>query len=234
VTASDVISFDGLPPIVTILPYADQKYTVLNKRAMNMSADNTRTEVDDFLKRHGLTRNEVFDAKGKSVSTWYSLMKKLDKHIAINTTPCERSGHTIRDRSGHCLVCNPAHIAFQVRSSKAGFIYIARSFKLRSCKIGFAENLDSRIESLNRTKYAGADDWRMAIAFQSPQAGRIEIEIKSALSEFSSEVTAFTDKNGKDAVSMELYQDRYSEIKPALIKYLKKNDFSFKIIDPEY
>jgi hypothetical protein len=161
-------------------------------------------------------------------------MKKLGKDIAINTTPCEKGGHTIRNRSGHCVICNPAHIAFQIRSSRSGFIYIARSFKLRACKIGFTENLDSRIDSLNRTKYAGVNDWKMNIAFQTQEAGRIEGEIRFVLMRLSSSLRTVTDKNGKDAISIELYQDKYPEIKSAVHKHLKKLGCKFKIIVPEY
>lgn len=199
-----------------------------------MSPNKSNSDVETFLKRHKLTREGVFDAKGRSVGSWYDLMKKLGKDIAINTTPCEKGGHTIRNRSGHCVICNPAHIAFQIRSSKGGFIYIARSFKLRACKIGFTENLDSRIDSLNRTKYAGVSDWRMTIAFKTQEAGRIEGEIRFALMRYSSNVSAITDKNGKDAASNELYQDKYSEIKTTVIKHLKKQNCRFEIIDPEY
>ena len=77
-------------------------------------------ELINFIEKYKLDLDDFYDANGRSVSLCYNEMKSNDKLFAFNTTPCEKLGHTIRDRHSHCLACNTAYIAFSLRKKQVG------------------------------------------------------------------------------------------------------------------
>src|SRR5665811_560663 len=91
----------------------------------------------DFLKEHKVHLKFVFDAQGMSKSVYRPIMKDLNKYIAFNVTPCNKYGHTLRTRSGHCCQCNTAHMAFQKRNDSIGVTYIGGTLTGNVIKVGF-------------------------------------------------------------------------------------------------
>ena len=135
----------------------------------------------DVLKRHRIPLSAVFDATGLGRSDCRSAMKELDKEVAIGVTPCGRRGHTLRTRSGHCLQCNPAAIAFQRRHSQYGYVYVVGSFRKKIIKIGSCSNPENRSSSLNEHGYGGASDWTLLYYAKVTAAGDVEYRAHNLL-----------------------------------------------------
>jgi len=55
-----------------------------------------------FLAHHEIPMSALFDAAGMGRTEYHDVMKELGKFVAVGVTPCRESGHTLRQRSGHC------------------------------------------------------------------------------------------------------------------------------------
>lgn len=142
-------------------------------------------ELQEFIHQHKLDKSDFFNAEGRTINSCYNEMKKSDKLFAFNTTPCQRGGHTIRDRKGHCIVCNPASIAFIMRSRQVGYIYIACSKNKQFTKVGMStEKMSSRISKLNSRKVGNTGDWEVIESFKCPNANQIELLAHSILDKY--------------------------------------------------
>jgi len=183
----------------------------------------------DFLKKHKISSEQIFDAKGMSNSEYKPLMKKLGKIVAYNVTPCKKAGHMLRTRSGHCIQCQPAAIAFQMRNDASGVVYVAGSKEGHIIKVGYSKALEIRSESLNRTKYAGFSDWEILYAISSNMAGVIEVDIKSMLERY--EYVYQYSHDGNVHNSDETYSCSYSNAKEALINVCKKEKHKYEILE---
>ena len=137
-----------------------------------------------FLKRHSISLGAVFDATGLGPSDYGAEMKALGKAVAFGVTPCKKGGHSLRSRSGSCVVCEPANLAFQSRYEELAYVYIAGSKKLRLIKAGFASDVNSRMSSLNKLGYAGTLDWENLFWSKTKNAGRVEFNLHSELSAY--------------------------------------------------
>ncbi len=164
-----------------------------------------------FLKEHQIHPKYLFNAEGLSKSEYRVYMKELNKLIAYNVSPCQKEGHTLRTRSGHCCQCNTATIAYQKRNDSGGIVYIAGSLSGELIKIGFSKAVEVREESLNRTKYAGFSDWKLLYALKSEKAGQIETKSNSLLHKYSFSTDYNHDGNWHD--SSETYKCAYSKAK---------------------
>lgn len=184
-------------------------------------------EQKEFLKHHNISLDKVYNANGKSPNEYRVQMKNLGKQFAYNVAPCQNSGHTLRDRSGHCIQCNPASIAFMKRNDSAGFLYIAATIKGKVLKIGFTKELSNRDASLNRTKYAGFNDWIILFAIESQVAGQVENQIKNIMEPYKEEFDYNHDGNHHD--SGETYTCSYSKIKKSLLDLCESRNHLFSI-----
>lgn len=138
-------------------------------------------EQSAFLAKHNTPISSVFDASGMGKSDYRAAMKELGKTVAIGVTPCKKGNHTMRTRSGHCIQCNPASIAFQKRHSTDGFVYVAGSLSLSVIKIGLANDVKQRMKSLNKLNYAGASDWECVYWAKTINAGKVEFDAHGSL-----------------------------------------------------
>jgi hypothetical protein len=140
----------------------------------------------EFLQKHKISIGSVFDATGLGKKDYRVIMKSLNKTIAIGVTPCRRYGHQLRSRSGHCVQCNTANLAFQNRFSENGYVYIAGSQSLKLIKVGFASDFAQRMTTLNSLGYGGVNDWEILYWVNTQDAGQIEYEVHVSLREFAS------------------------------------------------
>ncbi|MEX0595006.1 MAG: GIY-YIG nuclease family protein [Candidatus Paceibacterota bacterium] len=182
----------------------------------------------DFLREHDVHLKYVFNADGMSKSEYRLIMKDLNKYIAFNVTPCRKSGHTLRTRGGHCCQCNTAHLAFQKRNDSAGISYIAGSLSGNIVKIGFTKAVEIRSESLNRTNYAGYDDWKILFALESKNAGRIETKANSLLRSYASSLDYEHDGHLQD--THETYRCSYSRAKEFIKQACIDSNFDYDIV----
>lgn len=121
-------------------------------------------EEKAFLKKHNLSPLDFYDARGESRTVYHAKAKAAGCQYVINS--CQY-GHRLKERSGHCIVCNPAYISFQKRESGGGIVYVAISGKY--CKVGVTDekeksnkvSLYDREYRLNSEGgYAGRTGWK--------------------------------------------------------------------------
>ena len=183
----------------------------------------------NFLEEHNVPLEKVFDAQDLTKKEYRARMKELDKSIAYNVTPCRKKGHTLRNRSGHCIQCNTAYLAFQKRNDSKGIVYIAKSNKGNIIKIGYSKSFDTRSESLNRTEYAGYSDWVIEFAIKSKKAGKIEHRICSALHEYSQKTHYEHDNHLQEA--NEIFNCPYELAVEELLEICESNKFKYEMIN---
>ncbi|WP_256465376.1 MULTISPECIES: GIY-YIG nuclease family protein [unclassified Caballeronia] len=92
----------------------------------------------------------------------------------------------MRTKAGHCIQCDTSKIAFQLRSSDSGFVYLAHSESTGYVKIGYSrDDPHARMEKLREQAYGGARDWVMKrVVWLERDAGSHEFAIQYRLSEF--------------------------------------------------
>ena len=189
-------------------------------------ADLTSDQIR-FLKEQNILPKYVFDAQGFSQSEYRVIMKELNKLIAYNVTPCRQEGHTLRTRTGHCCQCDTAKIEFLRRNDSSGIVYIAGSLIGQVIKIGFSKAVEVRAESLNRTKYAYFNDWKILYALKSMDAGRIETKSNSLLHDYAYLLDYEHDGHWQD--SYETYHCSYSKAKEFVEKAYRDENYVVEI-----
>ena len=119
----------------------------------------------EFVSHHGIQPSDIYDGRGEIIRVYHDKAKERDRQFVI-ANPCP-NGHRLKDRHGHCIVCNPARISFTKRESDKGVVYIAYSGKYT--KVGMIENnINSKNIALNKREYrlnseggyAGREGWQ--------------------------------------------------------------------------
>ncbi|MBR2153964.1 MAG: hypothetical protein IJ901_05055 [Bacteroidaceae bacterium] len=149
-------------------------------------------EEKSFLKKYNLSPTDFYYAMGESVKVYHVKAKEAGCQYVVNQ--CQY-GHRLKDRSGHCIVCNPANIAFRNRESGGGIVYVAISGKY--CKVGVTdEKRKSKKESLSDREYrlnseggyAGLTGWRTIMSWSvEKNVGKIEREAHRILQKYKTE-----------------------------------------------
>lgn len=134
-----------------------------------------------FLRHHQIPLSKVFDASDHSRAEYQRVMRALDMLVAYGVTPCQRGGHTLRTRAGHCAQCNTAVLAYQLRNDGTGYVYIAYSKASRLVKVGTSGSPEARMASLNKFRYGGADDWEIHESVWCERSGEVEFAVHNAL-----------------------------------------------------
>ena len=178
-------------------------------------------EQESFLKQHNISISSVFDATGLGKKDYRAVMKPLGNVVAIGVTPCQKNKHTLRTRSGHCVQCNPASLAFQGRYSEEAFVYVAGSLDLKLVKIGFASDVDQRLATLNELEYAGAADWECLYWLNIVGAGQVEFDAQTKLKQYASPTTYM--RNGKTVDCIETFSCGAETAIETVREYSNKN-----------
>ena len=161
---------------------------------------NLGIEEIEFCENNDIDCWQIFDADSLKRSEWSEVIKSdRDYRLVCNTTPCKEYGHTLRTRSGHCVICNLISWRKQEDYHKSGAIYIAYSDELGLIKIGCTKspNAHRRIESLNSTGYAGVDDWVLEKSYSVDDVGVAETELHNNL-KFCQEFITYTREDNYD------------------------------------
>ena len=144
-------------------------------------------------------------------------MKALDKWIAYGVTECERAGHTLRTRAGHCIQCDSKKVAYLMRHKEDGEIYVAYSARGNIVKVGTSKKSATvRLDGMNSDKYGGCSDWTIAYIVPAPQAGRVESKVHRTLAEHA--ISASYYKNGKITKCRELFSCSVGVAKRAIME----------------
>lgn len=169
-----------------------------------------------FLYRHKIPLSLVFDATGMTKAEYSVAMARDNRHFAFGVSPCENAGHTLRTRSGNCIECNTANIAFQRRHGNPADVYLAASISQQLFKIGSSTEVDRRLKNLNKVSYGGASDWFCIAKARCKEAGKVEFDAQKRLEGFRF-VVPYTD-SGREIEADELFACRYITARIAFIK----------------
>lgn len=167
----------------------------------------------NFLANHNVSEHEVFDASGMKREEYKAMMKAGNFRVAVGVTPCAKGGHTLRNRHGTCLQCDPTSLAFQARYKKTMYLYIAQPNTSSITKIGITDNLEDRIRQLNLHKLGGLTTWETKYSVECPNAGRVENKISKLLFAFN-KPTPYYSKAGE--VSEEVYDCSFAQALAAI------------------
>lgn len=177
----------------------------------------------EFFSKHNIPSSITIDGNGKSLTREFQdYMKEEGFYFAYNVNPCARGGHTIRDRHRHCIVCDTSNIRFQLRPDEEGDVYIVGSKMGNLLKIGCTKNVDNRIESLNRTRYADFNDWVVLYYCSIKSAGRIEELVHNSLKEYAISGIVYYHAS-RNIVAHELFRCGFTKAINTLLKVLREN-----------
>jgi len=174
-------------------------------------------EQRQFLFRYNIPLSDVFDASGfNRVAVYQAKMKELGIGFAFGTSPCQRGGHTLRTRKGHCIQCSPANISYFNRFRENGYVYIAQSRSTARIKVGMTTDLLERGRQLNIYSYGGVRDWQISATAWTNRAGEVECKTQDRLKNYA--VLANYFKAGDQIDCREIFSCSFEIAKAALLK----------------
>ncbi|MGY6217132.1 GIY-YIG nuclease family protein [Methylolobus aquaticus] len=149
-----------------------------------------------FLKSQHISPSLVLDAAGLSKKERLAAMERLEKYFYFGGPPCRNSGHHLRTKAGHCIQCDTSKIAYQLRYSGAGHVYLAHSRSTGYVKVGYTKfHPQERAELLRTFSYGGISDWSIdRFVYFEINAGRTEFAIHA---EMESALTRITYDKGE-------------------------------------
>lgn len=158
-----------------------------------------------FLKSQGISLSLVVDAGHSSKSAREAFMKESGHKFYYGGAPCKAAGHTLRSKAGHCIQCDTSKIAYQLRSSATGYVYLAHSERNGFIKVGFSEvDPDGRVTWLQSSAYGGVNDWDIKRSVKIlKDAGKCEFEIHAALEKWRKPIVY--QKNGEAVECREIF-----------------------------
>lgn len=180
-------------------------------------------EEKAFIKEQGLSFTDFYDARGETQKEYHDKAKVSGCDFVVNVGQC---GHRLKTRSGHCIICNTARIAFQKRNSGKGKVYIAVSGKFT--KVGVIDStsqqlLEHREYQLNSEGgYGGRTGWQLVKSWSlGRNAGKIEEEAHRLLQKYKAKGSYVYSGGKRDA--QEIFectiQDAVDAVKKAILSY---------------
>ncbi len=137
----------------------------------------------EFIDRHHIDLHEVFDASKLSQKKYRVLMKEGRYIVAYGVSKCNQGHESLRSRSGHCVMCNPAALSFQDRHKNIGDLYVMFSPNTNLIKVGTADSAEDRLVTLNKQAYGDIKDWELSFYIRVTNAGFAEERIHNLLLE---------------------------------------------------
>lgn len=171
-------------------------------------------EQRSFFRKHKIPKELTYNANGLPIDDIKDKMELEGKAFAYNTTPCEGEGHTIIERSGHCVQCNTKYIALMIKSISYGCVYIAGSVNGALIKIGYTRSKEMKSKSLDG--YGDCDDWEILYSFYCIESVKMEDAIQTELKRYS--LTEQYNRDGHLQKAKELFKCGYPKAKEATQK----------------
>ena len=119
-------------------------------------------------------------------------------------------------------MCNSKPLAFQKRYDLSGYVYVAGSLFGQIIKIGFSSNYEMRETLLNNQKYGGCNDWKILIVIHGGNGGKLELQLQSKLSRYSTSREYFHDNHYTEG--SELFQCSIEKV----VETIEKLESDFK------
>ena len=164
------------------------------------------TEQILFLKTQRISPSLLFDASGYTKSQRIAVMEAEGKLFYFGDALCKSAGHSLRTKAGHCIQCDTSKIAFQLRSSATGYVYLAYSPSTKYVKVGYSKyHPQERAELLRNEAYGNIRDWdvKRVVKFER-DAGRMEFSIHARLEPYLKPISCKR-KNGEVIECREIF-----------------------------
>jgi len=160
-------------------------------------------EQINFLRVHNITHDQVFDASRYKQKTYRELMKEGGFVVAMGVSRCKEGHHSLRSRSGHCVMCNSATLSFQKRHKNIGDLYVMHSSSTNLIKVGIADSADERVTTVNKQAYGDTKDWLLVFSIRVTNAGYAEECVHALLAEHYEERYFY--KGGSMVLAKEIF-----------------------------
>lgn len=175
--------------------------------------DLTPEEIS-FLGTHGLSPSDVLDGRRMSRDQSRYVAKDLGLTVVLGSA-CQKAGHRLRTRAGHCAQCDPANLSFEKRHRQPKEVYLAFSHHTSSIKVGSSRNVEVRINQINSEAVGGATDWRLIFRVSVEEGQRLETEVHTQLAEHM--IATSYIKDGRQQVSRECFKCSASQALEAVV-----------------
>jgi len=184
-----------------------------------------------FIKKNNICLDEILDAGGGSGQKVKDELSATGKKYSTNGLRCKKRGHDLRNRHGHCVICNPSSIERMARYHQHGSVYIAvpEGGKERGLiKIGMTTSAVSKRQvSLNIEKYAGFENWKIRYYVEVDDVGAIENAVHQALKD-KKETRRYSKGIANELFRVEL--DRAVSVLNAVLSERKSNVKKRKVL----
>jgi len=162
----------------------------------------TKRQIE-FLNHHQISLSEVFDATMMSQKKYRALMKEGRYVVAFGVSRCSQGHDSLRSRSGHCVMCNPASLSFQERHKNIGDLYVMFSPDTNLVKVGTADSAEERLVTVNKQAYGNTKDWQLVYFVRVTNAGYAEERVHNLLWEHNQERHFY--KGGSIVLAKEIF-----------------------------
>ena len=173
-----------------------------------------------FLRDQKIQFANVFDARKMSKRQRESHAEDTGQRFMIGVT-CEKGGHRLRTKNGHCIQCDTSKIAHLLRFSETGYVYISGSLKTKTIKIGSSKVPDERHRKNEYNGYGGADDWEPLFEARFENAARVESDAQSRLNRYRVTTVYMKDRT-KEQTSRESFTCSFTEAMRAVMATKEK------------
>lgn len=216
------------PALVSVAGFANDCRQVYSAPSLSLeialNSDQFTQDEIDFLESQGLDTWMFFDARNLPKAIWEQKAKDIGANFVMGSN-CREAGHRLRTRRGHCIQCNTARIAYQLRHSEAAFVYIAGSKSLGVLKVGVTKDTRDRLKQMNEQSYGGSADWEYLFHVHVSAGGKLEACIKTSLSHRSA--SGSYRKDGRDQKASEMFDVGISEAYQTLAACIQKEGLMF-------
>jgi hypothetical protein len=187
-------------------------------------------EQQEFIHSMDIDPSRIFDASNMSRKEYSKIMQENNFEIATGVTPCKKGNHTLRDKSGNCVQCNPLSITHKRNHHRSGYVYIAHSVISNLIKIGTTKNFTNRQKTLNNEAYGGYSDWIIYnYIYTNENCGALERKMHSALKKHCAISQYF--KNGTPQSTYELFNFPPQKAKKLLSELLNQKILNENSLD---
>lgn len=174
-----------------------------------------------FLKTHLIDLSEVHDGRRQGTGSWKVSAKEGGYDFILTRGRTCAGRHRLKTRAGHCPQCKTSNIAFVRRENANAFVYLASAKNGSIIKVGYARNIYSREETLNKQGYGGIYGWEIISSFKTKYAGRVEREISSIF--LGNELFGSYSKDGSIQLATEMFSFNESKALEIFKDYVKLN-----------
>lgn len=182
----------------------------------------------DFIFKHKILLEEVFNATGWKAKDYKEFMKENGYLVAYGVTRCSNGGHDLRTRYGHCVICDPAKIAYVKRKNSSGYVYIAVSLENKLLKVGCAKDYKKRILALNSQHYGNISDWQLVGYSYQDKMGEVEHNIQLQFQDY--QVKRPFNKDNKSIEASEIFDINLQDLLNRISELGYKFEFPNQVI----